>query len=48
MPDLTDEGIDEIIAIECQGWQLSPLSGDDPGLANRGSSSRRMPEVCWC
>lgn len=47
MPDLTDEGIEGIIAMECHGWQLSPMSGS-PRLANRGSSSRRMPEVCWC
>jgi hypothetical protein len=47
MPDLADARIEEVTAVDSQGWGLCPFSGG-PRRANRASVSYPEPEVVWC
>ncbi len=47
MPDLAGAGIEEVTAVDCQGWWPSPFSRSHR-LANRATFSYRGPEVVRC
>jgi hypothetical protein len=46
MPDLADGAMEEVTAVHCQGWGLTPPSGGL--LANRATFWKPGREVVWC